>query len=152
MRAPKITDAQKDAICTIYAAKKKNITEIAMFLGVSQRTVGRVLTEKGVLTPKQEISASANKVLTTLYKNKISPEALEQIINTPLLTFENVATFLQQCNRKQLYAVLHLAGLVDTTDPTINHIIGLSILNSPATQPIPTKAAQMSLLEPPIKE
>ena len=150
MRSPKITNAQKDAICTIYLAKTKTITEIAMFLNVSQRTVGRVLKERGIETPKQQYSASANKVLGILYANKIDPEHLEAMINTPALNAGSVVTYLQQCSRKELYVLFHTAGLVGHDDVFIDGLVSQALLNAPVNKPgapIPTKAAQMSLLD-----
>lgn len=79
----KLTEQQKLAIVTIYRAKTRTIKEIAFFLGVSARTVSRVLEEKNEPLPMAVRSAEASHVMQLLYKHKMTVDQLEQLLNNP---------------------------------------------------------------------
>lgn len=148
MPVKKITDAQKEAIVTIYTSKDKpkTIKEIASFLGVSTRTVGRVLEEKGIDSPMKarfgNVNTEANKVIQLLYKHKIDPNMLEQILNTPALTPGNISVFLKKCNREQLAVILIGAGLILSDDPQKKSLAVQALYAAPEGKPIP-KSAQL---------
>lgn len=140
MARNKLTDAQKDAIVTVYTSKTRTIKQIAGFLGVSTRTVGRVLEERGIPGPMAVRSAEAVRVMALLYKRKVDPAMMEQILDTPALTPANVAIFLRDCNQAQLSIILQGAGI-----RTLHSPAGLVALASVTThKPIP-QSAQMPL-------
>lgn len=86
MTVKKLTAAQKDAIVTVYDSKTRNIKQIAEFLGVSTRTIGRVLDERGVASPMETRTAEAKKVMVLLYQHKVTPAQLEHLLeNYPLV-------------------------------------------------------------------
>lgn len=80
MSQSKLTQAQKDAVITIYKAKTKSITEMAKLLNVSTRTIGRVITEAGLALPVQRLQGEAAQVMRLLYQHKISLQQLEELI------------------------------------------------------------------------
>lgn len=80
MTQSKLTQAQKDAVVTIYRAKTKSITEMAKWLSVSTRTIGRVLQQAGETLPVARLQGEASAVMKLLYKHKISLAQLEELI------------------------------------------------------------------------
>lgn len=76
----KLTKEQKQAVVTIYRSKTKTITEMAKRLGVSTRTIGRVLVEAGETLPVQRLQADAAQVMKLLYKHKITVQQLEDLL------------------------------------------------------------------------
>ena len=82
MTVKKLTQAQKEAVVTIYTSKIKprTVTEIAGFLGVSTRTIGRVLDEHAVAGPKAQESIETKKIMALLYKHKIDYTELQSLL------------------------------------------------------------------------
>lgn len=89
-----LTQAQKDAVVTIFNAKTRTQKEIAGFLRCSERTINRVLNEAGVAPVKETMTASAKRVMTLLYENKITVEQLEKIV-TAISTANKILTATQ---------------------------------------------------------
>jgi hypothetical protein len=135
MPVKKLTVAQKEAIVTVYQSKTRTITQIAGFLGVSARTVSRVLEEKGIAGPMAVRSAQASQVMEVFKRRGIDPVHLELILDAPALTPDNVVTFLKQSNAQQLVIILGAAGLLPAM-PVPTMVM--------PTKPIP-KTAQTSL-------
>lgn len=150
MTVKKLSDAQKQAVVTIYTSndKPKSIHELADLLGVSTRTIGRVLEEAGVTASKKIHTGEAAKVMRVLYKHKINADSLEAILNEPAMIPSNVSLFLKDCNRDQLYVILNGAGLITNADPILRAIAAQAVLGTPVNKPIPTKLAQIPLVFP----
>lgn len=145
MTVKKIPEHQKAAVASLYESKKHTLQEIATMFGASSRTIARVLEEKGLLLPRlSRLTPEAMKIMQLLYTRKIGADVLEQILDTPALIPGNVALFLKDCTKEQLYVILSGAGLITNADETIRKLAGLAVLNAPEGKPIP-KSAQMSL-------
>lgn len=110
----KLTEAQKTAIVDVYNDGKRNVKQIAAFLKVSERTIGRVLKERGIASPMAARSAEAKEVMAILNKYNIDSGDLESIFQIKPLTPANVAIFLKESNQEQLIVILSAAGLIDT--------------------------------------
>jgi len=76
MTVKKLTQAQKDAVVTIYNHNAKTIKDIAGFLGVSTRTIGRVLDESVYVSSAPQRSDEANKVMALLYRHNLDAHQL----------------------------------------------------------------------------
>jgi hypothetical protein len=137
MAVKKLTPAQKEAIITVYNAKTRTIKQIAEFLGVSSRTVSRVLEEKGIAGPMAVRSGQAAQLMALLHKRGINPADMEKILDTPALTPANVAFFLRDCNQEQLKIILRGAGLIAPLDWS-----KMPNVQQRSTQPIPKNAQQ----------
>ena len=85
MTVKKLTNKQKEAVVIIYDSKTRTIKEIAEFLGVSSRTIGRVLEEAGLMKPVARLQAEAKTVMTLLYKHKITVQQLETLLNSVMV-------------------------------------------------------------------
>lgn len=82
MTVNKLTVLQKETVRTEYTNKTMNITELAMALGVSTRTIGRVLVELDLATPQQTLRGEAYLVMQTLRKQGVKPAELDAILTT----------------------------------------------------------------------
>lgn len=147
-----LTAAQKQAVVTIYTSnnKPKSIQELAALLNVSTSTISRVLEEAGVITSKKlHGTDDMAKVMSILYKHKINPDMLEDILAEPAMIPSNVSVFLNECNQEQLYVILLGAGLINHTNPQVRNMVANAVVNATPGNPIP-KSAQLSLI-PPVK-
>jgi methylaspartate ammonia-lyase len=83
MTVRKLTDAQKAAVVTIYTSniRPSSIQHLAAVLGVSTRTIGRVIEEAGVTASKKLHVGEAADVMRLLYKHKITIDQLESLLS-----------------------------------------------------------------------
>lgn len=82
MAVQKLTVAQKELIRVNYTSKRMNITEMAKALDVSTRTIGRVLEELDLASPRQTMRGDAYLVMQELRKRNIKPEELWPLIDS----------------------------------------------------------------------
>lgn len=75
-----LTEPEKDVIVMSYQTKAMNQKELARFWDVSERTINRVLIERGQATPVQRVEAEAKKVMALLKKHGIEPYQLPKIL------------------------------------------------------------------------
>lgn len=80
MTVKKLTTKQKEAVVVVYDSKTRTLKQIAGFLGVSTRTIGRVLEEAGLMKPVARLQADAKTVMALLYKHKITIEQLQHLL------------------------------------------------------------------------
>lgn len=78
-----LTPDQKAAIVTIYTSeiRPSSIRHMASMLGVSARTVARVIEQAGAKQVKETMTASSSRVMTLLYEHKITVDQLETMLN-----------------------------------------------------------------------
>lgn len=67
-----LTDSSKALIGFEYINKIKTQKELAKFYGVSERTINRVLVERGLATPVARIKGEAYQVMQVLKKYGIN--------------------------------------------------------------------------------
>jgi predicted DNA-binding transcriptional regulator AlpA len=112
MKHIKATDEVKASIVEMHYAGNLQI-EIAKFLGISRKTVYRVLIEKGLLPPKQRLEPDAVAMIAIAYKHGIStPAKLDEILNKPTLTMNNLKAWLSQMSNQQLADLFYNTALV----------------------------------------
>lgn len=75
-----LNEAQKNFITLAYKSKHKSQKELAEYMGVSERTINRVLTEAGLATPVARIKGEAYQVMQLLKKYGIT--SVEQLDRT----------------------------------------------------------------------
>lgn len=75
-----LTEPEKDVIVMSYQTKAMNQKELARFWDVSERTINRVLIERGQATPVQRVEAEARKVMNLLKAHGITPYQLPKIL------------------------------------------------------------------------
>lgn len=80
MTVSKLTEAQKQMVRVNYTSKSMNITKMAIVLGVSTRTIGRVLEELDLPSPVPRLRGEAYNVIQTLKKFGVEPKELTGII------------------------------------------------------------------------
>lgn len=85
MTVKKLSEKDKDAVVAIYRSKSQNMTGIAAFMGVSTKTIARVLIERKEGHFKPTESEEAKRVMALLYKHKINVDQLETILNTVMV-------------------------------------------------------------------
>jgi hypothetical protein len=71
---------QKEQIRKDYTSKALNITEIAKAHNTSTRTIGRLLRELDLATPRETLRGEAYAVMQVMRKHQITAEELETII------------------------------------------------------------------------
>lgn len=107
-----LTDAQKDLIASWYKQKLFNQKQLAKQYQVSERTINRVLEEKGLATPVARIKGEAYQVMQVLKGYNMNVEQLKAALAAPALTMDNVQRFLNTCSKEQLAALFYTSGLV----------------------------------------
>lgn len=71
-----IDDDEKDEIVTVYQSGTRTIKQIADCVGVSARTIGRILVEKGAMPAKVKKTKAEERALNTLQAWNIKPGEL----------------------------------------------------------------------------
>jgi hypothetical protein len=130
-----LTEQQKDVIIQAYQAKA-SLKQLAFLIGKSTRTIGRVLEERGLLTPVPRLKGEAYHTMKLLEKRGIGIDALgsllgvlahnrvktaiqlQGILNTPALTPENIQIYLDHCTKEQLATHFYTSGLVKLAETT----------------------------------
>ena len=77
-----LTDAEKNFIALSYKSKHKTQKELAEYLGVSERTINRVLEELGLATPVARIKGEAYQVMQLLKKYSLDKDSLNSLLKT----------------------------------------------------------------------
>lgn len=153
-----LSEEKKDDLVARYA-KKASLIELAFLFSVSTRTIGRVLEERGLLSPVPRIKAEAYTVMHLLEEHQISPEdlkeilslfrnngissiaSLEHILRTPALTPQNIQSYLNQCTKEELANYFYSSGLTK-----------LAEINQYAQADAHRKQQQAALFKPPIHQ
>lgn len=91
---------------------------IALEVGVSPRTVGRILWEKGIQTPVRKEQELGKQCLAILKKHNISVEDLDAILSNKenVITAKAVQKFLNKSSSAQLARMFYASGLVKITE------------------------------------
>lgn len=113
----KLSESVKSDICTWY---EENVfdtqEELANHFGISQRTLGRVLQEKGYKRPRELFIENQQNLLNVLNKHGIdSPEYLDRILSKA--SIENIDNYLRGLSLRQTLALLWNSA---TKDPDNN--------------------------------
>jgi AraC-like DNA-binding protein len=142
-----LTPAQKGAVKLLYSLKRKNQKELALALGVSERTIQRAIEEESAKNPELiDSSDEAKQVIALLYKHKITFKQLEQLLihghskaeSTPL-TMGEVQRFLCKCTQEQLATLFYTSGLAKLVEVVQQH---QAVTTLTPTAPIPKSAQQ----------
>ena len=80
MKVNCIKESNKDAIVELYTKKVSNITELAKAYDTSNRTIGRVLEERGIASPVPRLQGEAYLVMKLLKDYDVTIYALEAIL------------------------------------------------------------------------
>lgn len=107
MTVKKLTLKQKQAIVLIYDSKTRSIKQLADFLCVSTRTIGRVLEEAGLALPVERIQAEAKTIMAMLYKHKITVQQLESLLDAVMIKSAVREMLLTQVYRTKKYPTSH---------------------------------------------
>ncbi len=75
-----LNDAQKNFIELAYKNKHKTQKELAVYLKTSERTVNRVLEERGLATPIARIKGEAYQVMQLLKKYGVDYDMLKRVL------------------------------------------------------------------------
>ena len=75
-----LTLSEKQAIVIDYQ-RGDSIKELAQWHEVSERTVGRVLAEAGLLTPTERISQDMQKVRKIMKKYGVTVDSLDYVLS-----------------------------------------------------------------------
>lgn len=125
MARTKLTKEQEDSICKQFEGKIPN-TQIAFNIGCSTRTVGRVLTSRGLGSKHANVRDQARGFLRVLGAYDIAtPKQLAKILQERAdgqaqldlraqqeLSVESVQQFLNACRPEQLASMFYTAGLI----------------------------------------
>lgn len=71
---------KKQAIASVFRSKTKTIKEIAACVGVSTRTIGRILVEMGEMPAKVKKTEADQRALSTLQSWNIKPGELNDLL------------------------------------------------------------------------
>lgn len=102
----------KDQICLAYFHKNMTVTELAKHFDTSNRTIGRILEERGLATPVPRIKGEAYLVMKLLEEFKIHPGDLRTVLGLPRLNDETVQAYLNDCSKEELAKFFYTSGLV----------------------------------------
>jgi DNA-binding XRE family transcriptional regulator len=75
-----VSKAQKDLIAFWYREKMLSQKQLADRVGVSERTINRILVEYNLATPHQRIKGEAYRVMQALARYNISIDTLNLIL------------------------------------------------------------------------
>lgn len=110
-----ITPANQALIAEWYSQKLFTQKELAKRFNVSERTIGRVLWSKGLTTTRQATAAlkpQDQALLDLARQHGLTAEKLKEILNSPVLSMQNVEQFLYSCTQNQLATLFYRSGLV----------------------------------------
>lgn len=79
-----LSEHQKKYIEYFYLRKLKNQKELSEHFRVSERTINRVLIERGLATPVARLKGEARQVMQLLKKHNITYAMLTQMIRKEL--------------------------------------------------------------------
>lgn len=115
-----LNEAQKDTIERWYDQKILNQLELSQHFNVSERTINRVLEERGLATPVARLQGEAYKVMALLREYGLDYALLEECLSTPVITMEAVQRFLNRCSKEELAALFYTSGLYKLAE-TVHH-------------------------------
>lgn len=92
MTVRSLSPAAKDEIARMHKEKTHNQKELATIFDTSERTINRVLQEKGLATAVPRIKGEAYRAMQLLKQYGISVEELEDILRAGLATKSTQAT------------------------------------------------------------
>lgn len=118
-----LTEDQKDSIVMVYLEKTSTMKYIAKIFNTSTRTIGRVLAERGYLTPTTQLKADAARVMKLLDYRGIDYTTLLTILDksatpastpapAPTINANTVQAYLNKCSKEQLAIHFYTSGLV----------------------------------------
>lgn len=106
----KLTDENKENIVSDFRSGITQ-TQLAKQYGVSRRTIGRVIQEKGAPTVNQ-LSQRDKEILDLVNKYNIEDAAqVDRIFNTPILSLPNILVFLKEATEQELAYLFFEAAL-----------------------------------------
>lgn len=76
---------QKDHIVTEYTAKRMNMRQLAKHHDTSERTIGRVLEERGLATPVPRLKGEAYRAMKLLKEHHLTVDDLARILSRTVL-------------------------------------------------------------------
>lgn len=108
MTVKSLCDVQKARIINHYNTGMQQ-KDLASAYSTSPRTINRVLTEAGLLTPVAQLKADAYNVMQVLKKYCIEPKDLESLIllNNRVLAYDAVVEYLQDQTRDQVMELFY---------------------------------------------
>lgn len=124
-----LSEHTKDDIVESYKSKH-TLASMAKMFNTSSRTIGRVLEERGLLTPVPRLQADAKAVMAIMEKRSLHAVDLDQImgllqkneifrmsdleaaLSKPAVTPQAVQTYLNQCSKEVLATHFYTSGLV----------------------------------------
>jgi hypothetical protein len=109
-----LTVAQKDALVFGYSHNRVSLQDLSKLYGVSSRTIGRVLEERGLATPVPRVKGEAYLALQACKQHGIDPHNLGDYLawthllqeGTASASKEAVVTFLATCDYRTLRDLL----------------------------------------------
>lgn len=116
MAVKALTEQQKDAAVLVYQSKTRTIKQIAGYLGISTRTLGRILVEKGVMPAKIKKTEQDEQLLTMLRDHNIGVKEINEIFAMPVLNKASVQQFLNNCSQEELAGMFYQAGIVKVSE------------------------------------
>lgn len=112
-----LTESAIQEIVDAYVTSSQTMEDLAVLYGVSRRTIGRVLENKGVLSPIKRSREKDQAFLDMLAKyNVTTPEDLEKIFHTPVLVLPNILTFLKEATDSELAYLFYEAALAKVAE------------------------------------
>lgn len=111
-----LTEQQKDAAVLVYQSKTRTIKQIANYLGISTRTLGRILVEKGAMPAKIKKTEQDEMLLSMLRDHNIGVEQLKEIFQMPVLNKASVQLFLNNSTQEDLAAMFYQAAMVKVSE------------------------------------
>jgi prolyl-tRNA editing enzyme YbaK/EbsC (Cys-tRNA(Pro) deacylase) len=146
-----LTASQKGAVKLLYSHKRKNTKELAMALGVSERTIQRSIEEEAAKNPGLiDSSAEAKQVMALLYKHKITYEQLVRLLQHPVgmlspVTSQSIQEYLCKATKEELATLFFTAGMAKLMEVVIaQKAVQDQIQSQPnkPTLPIPKSAQE----------
>lgn len=112
----KVDEGLKNMVARDYIVGDKQV-DIARSYGISRRTVGRILEERGFLTPAKQVKRQLQPYIEVIKKHNLSPKALDSLLTSPAtLTLESVQAFLNNCTSAQLARLFYNSGIVKVAE------------------------------------
>lgn len=137
-----LDDTKKDAIVQVFQSGTRTIKEIAGFMGVSTRTIGRILVEKGVKPAKIKKTTEDELLLTMLRDAHIGVQQLKEIFAMPVLNKASVQLFLNNCTQEDLAAMFYQAAVVKVSEVYNMQVQSAMLKHQQAAQKSAEKAVQ----------
>jgi hypothetical protein len=150
-----LTASQKGAVKLLYSLKRKNTKELAMALGVSERTIQRSIEEEAAKNSGLiDSSSEAKQVMALLYKHKITIPQLESLLQlssrqlspaSSLVTSSQVQEYLCKATKEELATLFFTAGMAKLMEVVIAQKAvqdQIQIQTNKPTMPIPKSAQE----------